>query len=163
MITPNTKVTALEILQECEIKDAENVFGNMRVRIGGIMGITGPQHLINIPAEATEIEVIVGNEVIDLVLSEGNEENNAEIRVISDEAKVVLEAEGKEATEKSEELQAVKQLARKIQDSDGTHVPTKEEVKHLERAIEIVEAEEAVEAAAEEAEKDTKRTIIVSK
>lgn len=161
MITPNTKVTAQEVLKECGITD--DVFGKMRVRIGGIMGINSPTHLINIPAETTELEVIVGNKVFDLELSPGNDTDNMHIRVISDEAKKVLEAEGKADSKKAEELQAVKALARKIQENDGTYTPTKSEEKHLERATEIVEAEQALAEADEAKKDDTKRTKIVSK
>lgn len=155
MITANSKITALEILNELGIKNAESIFGTMRVRIGGISGINTAEHLINIPAEATELEVIVGAKVYDLELNKGNKENNAEIRTISDEAKTVLENEGKKATEAAEKLQAVKAVAKNIKENGDNYTPSKEEKAHFDEAMQMVENENiAKEAQVESPEAD---------
>lgn len=147
MITPNTKITAQEILEECGVENAAEVFGAMRVRIGGIAGINKADHLINITSQTTSLEVIVGGDVYDLELAEGNKDDNAEIRTVTDAAKVAIEAKGRVATEKSEELQKVKQLAKNIKENDFSYVAAnEEEEKHFERATEIAENEVAVEA-----------------
>lgn len=163
MITANTKLTALEVLQECGVENAESIFGTARVRIGGIAGINTPDHLINITPETTNLEVIVAGEVFDLELAKGNKENNADVRVITDAAKVAIENKGKVATAKSEELQKVKQLAKNIRENDFTYEPTKEEEKHFEKATEMAQNEVDVEDRLAEADEARVRTKVKSK
>lgn len=63
------KLTALEILKKIgstftvgdQEYTAEEVIGKARVRIGGISGISNPDHLIRIAGSNT-VEVIVGNQ-----------------------------------------------------------------------------------------------------
>lgn len=147
MITANTKVTAVEILKELGIKNAENVFGKMRVRIGGIAGINAADKVINLPPETKTVEVIVGNELYELELAKGRED----ITDVTEGARAALDAEGVEATKQSEKLQAVKELARKIreaQDAGEEYEPTKAEEKILDQAVERVDAEREAKAAA---------------
>jgi hypothetical protein len=134
MITANTKITALEILNEVGIKKAEDVFGKMRVRIGGISGINKADHLIVIPANTTNLEVIVGNELYDLELVKGRND----IADVSEGAQAATEAKGLLATAQAEKLQQVKVLSAKIresQDKGEEYQPTKAEEKILEEAI----------------------------
>lgn len=142
MITANTKITALEVLEELGIENPADVFGAMRVRIGGIPGINDANKVINIPAETKTLEVIVGNKLFDLELAKGNKENNADVPTITESAKEVKEAEGVEATEKAEHLQKVKQLAKKIKDTQGQFVASKQEEPFLEEAVEMFDAQE---------------------
>jgi hypothetical protein len=81
----NTKYTALEILKEVGIKKAEEKFGKMRIRIAGIAGIVKPEHLIKIQSETKSIEIVVGDEVLDLKFV-----GKSKHSVISDSAKEVL-------------------------------------------------------------------------
>lgn len=150
MITPNTKVTALEVLAECGIKDAEKLLGKVRVRIGGIR-VRSAEDVVKFQPETKKVEVIVGSELYELELAKGNKEDNAEVFTVSEGAREALDAEGKEASEQAEHLTAVKDLARKIrlaQDADQEYKPTKEEEKYLDEAIERADADrEALEAA----------------
>jgi len=153
MITANTKLTALEVLQECGVENAESIIGTMRVRIGGIAGINTPDHLIFITPDTKVVEVIVGGDIYDLELSKGNAENNTDIKVITDVAKAAIEKKGKEVTQKSVELQKVKQLAKNIRENNFTYEPTnEEEISNFEKAIEIAQGQVDAEAIIEEAE-----------
>lgn len=152
MITANSKVTAVEILTELGVKNADKVFGKMRVRIGGIAGINKATRVINIPASVKKIEVIVGSDLYELELAAGRKE----IADISEGARATLDAEGKEASQAAVELQKAKDLARKIrdmQDSEQEYTPTKAEEPYVEKAIEIVEAGREAEEAAKKASK----------
>lgn len=162
MITANSKVTALDILNELGVANAENVFGSARVRIGGIAGINTPGHLINIPAECTKVDVIVGDQYFELELAKGNKDDNAEVRTFSENARAALEAEGKVATEGAHKRQAAKELARKLMENEG-YTPDKNEEKHLVEAQEIVEAHADAEAKAKEAKKQREVTKVKSK
>jgi hypothetical protein len=163
MITPNSKVTALEILQECGVENAASVFGTMRVRIGGISGINSADHLINVPESAESVEVIVGSKVFDLKLNKGNKENNAEIRTISEDAQIVLEQKGIEATQKAERLQKVKQLARMLRENEGDYKPSKDEEEFYAEAIELNESHDEALALAEEAKAQREVEVVKSK
>jgi hypothetical protein len=57
----NKKYTALELTTAAGFEKVE--FGKIRVRIGGIRGISSADHLIRVTPGTTEIEVMVGNEV----------------------------------------------------------------------------------------------------
>jgi hypothetical protein len=163
MITPNSKLTALEVLQECGVENAEALFGTTRVRIGGISGINTPDHLINIPASAEMVEVIVGNEIYELTLSKGNKDNNKDIRTISPSAQVRLEEKGREATVKGEQLQAVKQVAKLLRDG-GVYTPeSEEEEKVLAKAEALNESHVEAVALAEEAKANRPRKEVKSK
>lgn len=164
MITANTKLTALEVLQECGVANAESVFGSMRVRIGGISGINNAEHLINITPETKTLEVIVGTEIFDLELSKGNKDDNADIRTFSPAAKVVLEKKGAEVTKKSEELQKIKQIAKNIVENDFEYVAAnKEEEKLFERATEIAENQVARDNGLAQEAESKPRTSVKSK
>lgn len=163
MITPNSKLTALEVLTECGVKDAEAVFGTMRVRIGGISGINTPDHLINIPASAEVLEVIVGSDVYDLTLAKGNKSDNAEIRTISEDAKAVIEERGVELTEKAEKLQEVKKIARLMRDGGVFTPKNKADEEMLEQARALNESHDEAIALAEEAKAERQRIAVKSK
>jgi hypothetical protein len=77
MIT-NKKYTALEILKALDLKTfkvgeaeftPEQVFGKVRVMIGGIMGIVKPEHAIRVVSTG-KLEIVVGNEKYELPLEE---------------------------------------------------------------------------------------------
>lgn len=104
----NGKYTALEILTAAKVRDPQDAFGFYRVRIGGIAGITRPEHLIKIHGGMQTLSVVVGNEKYELKLEKESEET-----VISDAAKEVLEAKGREASKAAEELQKAKAEAKK--------------------------------------------------
>lgn len=143
MITANTKLTALEILTECGVENPADKFGKVRVRIGGIAGINKPDYLINVPPEAKTIEVIVGADIFDLELAKGNKDNSADVPVISEAAREVLDTEGKEEAAKFDHRRAVKKLARRMQEAEDTKqdfTPTKQEEALVEEATEVVEA-----------------------
>lgn len=162
MITPNTKVTALEILKEIGIKNAEDKFGKIRVRIGGLSGINTPDHLVKIQPNTRAIEVIVGTDVYELNLADGNAQDNKNIATVTENAKSVLEKKGVEATKKAEELQTVKDIAKRMleaEESGAEFTPTKEESKHLEKATERAEAIKAARKAAK-AEAKLPRNVI---
>lgn len=162
MITPNSKVTALEILQECGVENAEAIFGTARVRIGGISGINTATHLINIPASAKTLEVIVVNKIYDLELAEGTPEDNAEVRTISTEAKKAVEEKGKKATKEAEKLQEVKQIVTILR-AGGEFVPkNKKEEKLLEQATEINESHKVAVELAKQAKAERPRTTVKS-
>lgn len=163
MITSNSKLTALEVLTECGVQDAVSKFSAMRVRIGGISGINRPDYLVNIPAETKTLEVIVGGEIYDLELSKGNKQNNAEIRTISDEAKIVLELEGIEDTKTAEKIQEVKQVAKLLREGGEFKPTNKKEEELLTKAQDLnISHNEAIEAA--EKDRDNKeRTTVKSK
>lgn len=59
----NAKYTALEILDAAGFDNASEIFGKVKVRIGGIVGISKPDHKINIPEGTKEVDVIVGREL----------------------------------------------------------------------------------------------------
>ena len=90
----NTKYTALEILTEAGIETPEEKIGSMRVRIGGISGIVKPDHLIRIPTNTKEIDIIVGQETITVPIDSENEEI-----VVSEGPQAAIEAKGIIATE----------------------------------------------------------------
>ena len=90
----NAKYTALEILTAANIVGAPDLFGKVRVRIAGIAGIVTPGHLIKIGPSVKVIDIILGTEKHEVKI-EGIEENF----VASEEAKKVLKARGKKATE----------------------------------------------------------------
>lgn len=143
MITPNTKVTALDVLKECGVKTPADKFGKVRVRIGGIAGINRPDYLITIQPETTSLEVIVGSEIYDLELSKGNDESNKDVFEVTADAKGALEVRGAEATKKANKNTQVKELARKIiahEDSNEEYEPTKAEEKLLNNALDRVDA-----------------------
>jgi hypothetical protein len=105
MLTPNTKCTALDILTEAGIKDAESLFGTTRIRIGGIAGIVKPDHLIRIPTETKTLEVIVGNSVHDVKIRQ----TRIDIPDVTEAAQLVIEEKGRQATAQAKKLQAAKQ------------------------------------------------------
>ena len=96
MITANTKVTALEVLTELGIKNTDDIFGKMRVRIGGIAGINSGDRVINLPPEVKAVEVIVGDQLYELELAKGTKEDNADVATVSEGAKEIIEAKGVE-------------------------------------------------------------------
>jgi hypothetical protein len=98
----NAKYTALEILKEAGIEKPEEKIGKMRVRIAGIAGIVKPDHLIKIQAETKKIDIIVGQEVKAIEI-EGDE---AEM-IVSEAAKIAIEAEGKILNKKAEPIKKI--------------------------------------------------------
>lgn len=101
----NAIYTALEVLNSIqdsfpvgeENLTAEEILGNYRVRIGGIP-VNKADHLINVPEATDELEVIVGNESYTVDVTENEPE-----RVVSEGAVPVKEAQGAEATKRTEE------------------------------------------------------------
>lgn len=133
MITPNTRVTALDILEECGVEKAEEQFGKVRVRIAGLAGINRPDHPIKIPANVTHLEVIVGTKVYELELSQGNEKSNKDVFEVTPRAKAQAEAIGKEVSKQALHMTAVKKLAYKMIAADENG-----------QTIELTEQEEAI-------------------
>lgn len=154
MITANTKVTALDILNELGIENAEAKFGAVRVRIGGVPGINTPDRLITIQPDVKKLDVVVGNEWYELELHAGTPENNKTIFTITESAKAAIKTRGEKANEKAEKIQAVKQLVNKIKkasDKGIEYTPTKAEEKFLDKANEKIELDEIAQAAANDA------------
>lgn len=162
MITANTRVTALDILKECGLENAESLFGETRIRIGGIAGISDPNRLIKIQPGTEVIEVIVGTDIYDLELAKGNKEDNENIFTISEHAQEVTEEEGRQATEQAEQLQAVKELARKLM-ADDNYEPTLEEQDYLDQANEMVVAQQEANEMAKLQRKELERKKVKSK
>lgn len=143
MITPNTKVTALDILRECGVENPEAKFGKVRVRIGGLAGINSPDYLIKLSPEVKNVEVIVGEKIYDLELSKGNKESNKDVFEVTDDAKRVLEEKGKAQSEAAEHRSAVKDLARRVIASEDAEVefkPTGAEKDLMPEALDMVDA-----------------------
>lgn len=84
----NTKYTAIEILTEAGVEHPEDKIGAVRVRIGGLP-VNTPDHVINVSAETTELNIIVGTDELTVPVDEGEEE-----REISEGARTALDVEG---------------------------------------------------------------------
>ena len=87
-----TKYTAVEILKASGIAKAEEQIGKLRVRIAGLAGINTPDHLIKIPEGVTEIDVLVGEELVKVPVELDDAEGT-----ISEGAKVALDKKGAES------------------------------------------------------------------
>lgn len=123
----NKKYTALEILKETgETKfsfgdkdySAEDVFGKGRIRIGGIPGIVDPNHLVRVPEEMDELEVIVGVESYKI----NTKKNAKDSENVSEEAKKVIESRAEYLSEQIE-----KNIKRKEEELTAKRVAEKEE------------------------------------
>lgn len=106
----NTKYTAGELVTAAfPTLKTEDIFGKLRVRIGGLSGIVKPTHTIFVSPGTKELEVIVGNETASLKF-EGDEKEPSH----SETAKAVNEAEGKAETKRQQtELAKKAELAKK--------------------------------------------------
>lgn len=102
----NTKYTALEVLTEAGYKEAESIFGKVRVIIGGISGIVRPDYVLNFPVGTTQIDIVVGNTIKKVEISEGEDEPE-----MSELAKRIKEIEGEQVTQQAEKLNKVKEEA----------------------------------------------------
>jgi hypothetical protein len=118
MITANSRVTALDILEELGVANAADKIKNVRVRIGGVAGINKPEHLIAIQPEVTHLDVLVGTDFYELELAEGNAENNADVKTFSARAMTALKAKGDKSTEQAKQIQKIKAVARKIAEAE---------------------------------------------
>ena len=116
MIYKNTSHTAQEVIDALGVNPfvlgeqkfaRDEVIGKVRVRIGGIAGITDPEKVVKI-GDDNKVEVIVGNKAYDLKVSTAPKGLNG----ISEEARGVLDQDGKELTKKFEALQEAKAEAR---------------------------------------------------
>jgi hypothetical protein len=107
----NSKHTALEILlmidTSFELGDvavpAEDVFGKYRVQIGGISGISNPNHLIRVQASAKSLDVVVGNTRHEVKLGQAVKQTK-----ISDNARVALDERAEEIKARNEKLAELK-------------------------------------------------------
>lgn len=96
MLKSNTKYTALEILTDAGIKNAEEKFGKVRVVIGGIMGIVKPYHVIGISDGTKTLEITVGINTTNVKVGASK---NADISIGAREA---LDNDGKVELKKQE-------------------------------------------------------------
>lgn len=126
MIKANAKYTALEILTEAGFTKPEDLLGKFRVIIGGLQGIVTADHIVKIPTDTKELEVVVGIEVKTIKIKQESEDTE-----VSEGARIKLEAEGKINAEKAEHNQQVKEVARKIMQAH------KEEVEFAPHGAEI--------------------------
>jgi hypothetical protein len=97
MIKANAKYTALEILTEAGFSKPEDLIGKFRVIIGGLQGIVTADHIVRIPTDTKELEVVVGIEAKTIKIKKESEEAE-----VSEGAKAKLEEEGAVEAEKAE-------------------------------------------------------------
>jgi hypothetical protein len=98
------KFTALEVLQKVGTTfkvgeaqfEAKDVFGKMRVRIGGIAGIVDADKLLNL--QPGEIDIIVGSETYKVEI-EAREEISEEVKAVQQARAIKIEEQNKKLAE----------------------------------------------------------------
>lgn len=96
----NAKYTARELLTEAGVQDLDSVFGNVRVRVGGVRGIVSGDHVVSVPAGTESLQIVVGEETHEVSF-----DGDAQERVISEEVAKVNRAEGERRTAEIEARQ----------------------------------------------------------
>lgn len=120
-VKANVQYTALELLGMAGVENPEEQFGNTRIRIAGLRGFSGPNHLVRIPEGANDLEIIVGDETYTLAVDEVVEGGAA-----TKLAKEAIEVRRDEILKQNEQVQQRKQETTQEEPEAEAEAPAEE-------------------------------------